>query len=105
MARARAKRGRKLTEIADTILAEWYRVLPETSGSAPLQMDVFALTAAFNEILDTQCLAVLDEVGQPIKIVVPLPPVDTRAALDAYVQRNGDFAAGMGAAVIFGCGK
>jgi hypothetical protein len=105
MARARAKRNRKLTEIADTILAEWYRVLPETSGPAPLQMDAFALTAAFNEILDTSCQAIVDEPGQPIKIVVPLPPVDSRLSLDDYIRRNGDFAAGMGAAVIFGCGR
>jgi len=104
MARARPKPNRRLTEIADAILAEWYRVLPDTSGT-PLTMDMDALTAAFNEVLDTPCQAIPDEVGKPIKIVVPLPPVDSRAKLNTYIAQNDDFLVGMGAAVIFGCGK
>jgi hypothetical protein len=68
-------------------------------------MDAFALSAAFNQILEERCQAVLDVAGQPIKIIVPLPPVASRQELDKYIERNGDFAAGMGAAVIFGCGK
>jgi len=103
MARARPKPNRRLTEIADAILAEWYRVLPPVSGGTILTMDMDALTAAFNEVLDTPCQAIPD--GDPIKIVVPLPPVDSRAKLNAYIAQNDDFLVGMGAAVIFGCGK
>ena len=105
MARARARPNKSLTEIADIILAEWYRVLPDQPGVPPLLMDEYALTAAFNQVLDRRCQAVLDEENQPIKIIVPLPPVKTRAELDDYVRRNGDFRNGVGAAVVFGCGK
>ena len=67
----------------------------------------FALTAAFNQILDqtTPCQVVLDVEGEPIKIVVPLPPVRDRPALDRYIRNNKDFRSGMGVAVVFGCGK
>ena len=105
MARARARPNKSLTEIADIILAEWYRVLPDQPGGKQLTMDAYALTAAFNQVLDRRCQAVLDEDGQPIKIIVPLPPVETRAELDDYVRQNGDFRNGVGSALVFGCGK
>jgi hypothetical protein len=66
-------------------------------------MDANALTSAFNDILDAPCEAVID--GDPIKIVVPLPPVKTRKQLQTYIANNTDFLVGMGTAVIFGCGK
>ena len=102
MARANTRRQKSLTALSDIILAEWYRVL--ATGTS---MDAGALTTAFNQILDeaTPCQVILDEPGQPIKIVVPLPPVDTTAELDDYVLRNRDFRHGMGVALVFGCGK
>lgn len=105
MARARARRDQSLTAIADIILAEWYRVLPEQPGEPRLPMDAFALTTAFNQILDEPCQVILDEDDQPIKIVVPLPPVGSRPALDTYIRNNRDFRQGMGVALLFGCGK
>jgi|ERR1700674_5689199 hypothetical protein len=108
MARARAKQDKNLSEIADVILAEWYRVLPDIGSTAPLTMDSAALTAAFNQILNTPCIAVLDGAGtaaDPLKIVVPQPPVRNRQLLDNYIKNNSDFRLGMGAAVIFGCGR
>ncbi len=105
MARARARRDQSLTAIADIILAEWYRVLPERPGEPMLPMDAFALTAAFNQILEEPCQVILDEENQPIKIVVPLPPVGSRRALDTYIRNNRDFRQGMGVALLFGCGK
>ena len=105
MARARARRDQSLTAISDIILAEWYRVLPDQPGGQPLEMDAFALTAAFNQILDKPCEVILDQRDQPIKIVVPLPPVDSRPALDLYIRNTKDFRHGMGVALVFGCGK
>ena len=110
MARGRIKQGRYSTEIADAILAEWYRILPPASApGAAVQMDANSLTAAINSILDPadRCQVILDEPGQPIKIVVPLPPstVTTREQLVDYIKNNDDFRQGMGAAVLFGCGR
>ena len=109
MARARAKKNRKLIEIAEVIAAEWYRVLPEIAGDPIQTMDAFALSAAFNDIVDsaTGVEAVLDEVGKPLKIVVPLPPhkVRSKEELRQYLEDNGDFFVGMGTAVLFGCGR
>ena len=104
MARARPKPERRLTEIAHLIVSEWYRVLPEDSSQPVLEMDEHSLTAGLNEILDERCRAVLDEPGF-IKIVIPLPPVGTKAELDTYLDDNGDFMIGMGSASIFGCGR
>ena len=106
MARARPKPERRLTEIAHLIVSEWYRVLPpHDSGPQTIRdMDEHSLTAGLNEILDERCRAVLDEPGF-IKIIIPLPPVETKAELDAYLDDNGDFMVGMGSAVIFGCGR
>lgn len=105
MARARAKRNRQQTEIAQAIIAEWFRVLPETSG-APGTMDANSLTAAFNDILDKTAKAIIDE-ENVIVIVVPLPPagVTNRSQLREYLERNQDFVAGMSAAALFGCGR
>ena len=105
MARARVRQGQSLAAIADIILAEWYRVLPDQPGGPILDMDLFALTTAFNQVLDDPCEIIVDEKGKPIKIVVPLPPVDDRPALDVYVQNNREFRQGMGVALVFGCGK
>lgn len=107
MARARPRKNKSLTALSNIILAEWYRVLPDQPGGPILPMDAFALTAAFNQILDesTPCQVILDIEGEPIKIVVPLPPVKDRLALDRYIRNNKDFRAGMGVAVVFGCGK
>jgi len=107
MARARPRKNKSLTSLSNIILAEWYRVLPDQPGGPVLPMDAFALTAAFNQILDESmpCQVVLDVEGEPIKIVVPLPPVRDRPALDRYIRNNKDFRSGMGVAVVFGCGK
>jgi hypothetical protein len=114
MARARAKRDRQLAEIADVIAAEWFRVLPEAPGGPIRDMDPAALTAAFNSILDVSttrhkglAVAVLDKVGEPLKIIVPLPPegVKSKGDLQDYLKKNGDFRTGMGAASLFGCGR
>jgi hypothetical protein len=105
MARARVRGNQSLSAIADIILAEWYRVLPDQPGGPILQMDPFALTAAFNQVLDDPCEVILDELEKPIKIVVPLPPVKSRPALDTYIRNNKDFRQGMGVALLFGCGK
>lgn len=104
MARARPRPERRLTEIAHLIVSEWYRVLPEDSSGQMLEMDAHSLTAGLNQILDEPCQAVIDEPGF-IKIVIPLPPVSTRAELTEYLDDNGDFMVGMGSAVIFGCGR
>src|SRR5947207_1330065 len=113
MARARAKPDRKLSEIAQVIVAEWYRVLSDNPDKI-LKMDAAALSAAFNAILEDPepdpkkqkgFQAILDEENSPLKIVVPLPPRKTRDELTTYLQNNGDFFAGMGAAVLFGCGR
>ena len=61
-------------------------------------MDAAALTAAFNQVLVDRCQVIFDRVGEPIRIVVPLPPVETRAELEDYLRDNGDFQSGMGAA-------
>ncbi|ESY10527.1 hypothetical protein NKI46_29425 [Mesorhizobium sp. M0615] len=105
MARARAKRNRQQTEIAQAIIAEWFRVLPESSGSIGA-MDEYSLTAAFNDILDRPALAIIDD-PTVVKIVVPLPPagIATRDQLRDYLARNQDFVAGMSAAALFGCGR
>jgi hypothetical protein len=107
MARARVKHGRKLADITQAIVAEWYRVLPDAQGEEILPMDEYALTAAFNAILDQDCVAVLDAKDGPIHIAVPFPPsnVDTRDKLMIYLDKNHDFWEGMGAAVLFGCGR
>jgi len=107
MARARVKQGHRSTEIADAIIAEWYRTLPPRGVSGQLPMDANALTAAFSEIVDARCEAVLDIAGHPLKIVVPLPPanVTSREDLIDYLRKNDDFRQGMGAAVLFGCGR
>jgi hypothetical protein len=111
MARARTRPGRTSSEISEVILAEWFRILPDASltdrTGYPLAIDINALSAAFNFIIDEPCIAVPDVAGQPLKIIVPLPPqtVETKQDLEAYLRRNGDFVPGMGAAVLFGCGR
>lgn len=107
MARGRVRPDRSASEISSTILAEWYRVLPEDKSQGVLPMDARALTAAFNLILDddSRCQVILDDKDKPIKIVVPYPPVETRADLLKYIEENTDFEQGMGVAVLFGCGR
>lgn len=104
MARARVKTDRRITDIADVIISEWFRILPASSG-APLPMDKNSLQAAFNQILDAPCEVILDVEGQPIKIVVPVPPAASRTALIQYLDNNKDFQQGMGVAMLFGCGR
>ena len=107
MARGKIKEGRVSAELSDVIIAEWFRVLPDVDGQGILGMDVNALTAAFNSILgdDSPCQVILDVAGEPINIVVPRPPATTRDKLKDYLEKNGDFRQGMGAAVLFGCGR
>ena len=104
MARARPKANRRLSEVANLIIAEWYRVLPETATGPILPMDAHSLTAALNQVLDEPCQAVLDEPSL-IKIAIPLPPATTKVGLDVYLQNNVDFVVGMSNATIFGCGR
>jgi hypothetical protein len=111
MARGKPNRGRKLSEISRTIIAEWYRVV-----GTDKEMDTFSLTAAFNDILapveiapgeQVRFIAVIDQDGdrkRPFKIIVPLPPKATKEELDEYLKANGDFEEGFGTAVLFGCG-
>jgi hypothetical protein len=103
MARARAKRNRQQNEIAEVIIAEWFRLL-DTAEGADGKMDVGSLTAALNEILDVPCEAIEDGV-EIVKIVVPRPPRKTKAALQEYLDKNRDFVPGMSAAALFGCGR
>ena len=63
MARGKIKEGRRSTELSDVIIAEWFRIRPETEGQGTLPVDVNALTAAFNAILDSPCKVVLDAEG------------------------------------------
>lgn len=105
MARGKIKQGRVSAELSDVIIAEWFRILPEVEGQGILPVDVHSLTAAFNAILDSPCTVVLDVEGKPINIVVPFPPAKTRQKLKEYLEKNGDFRQGMGAAVLFGCGR
>lgn len=105
MARARPRRRRRLSEIGEVILAEWYRVLPEKSGDPVLPMDPNALSAAFNNIVEAKCIAVLDNEPGFTKILVPWPPATSRDELDEYMRKNSDFISGMGVAALFGCGR
>jgi hypothetical protein len=80
-------------------------------------MDPMVLTEAFGRILDLAdhgfdrhnhlVEAIPDVLGQPLKIVVPLPPVDVtnHTELDAYLERNIDFVTGISVASLFGCGR
>lgn len=114
MARARPKNHRRSSDIAELIVAEWYRILPyRGQGATNLEIDVASLTAALNNILNVSArhggvaIAVPDVEGQPLKVIIPLPPegVADREALDEYLARNQDFFDGMGAASLFGCGR
>jgi hypothetical protein len=108
MARGELRPGRTLAELSDVIIAEWFRILPDTPDGRFKDMDLNALTAAFNLILgdDSRCQAIADMENQPIRLVVPLPPKKTRAEeLESYLEENDDFRQGMGAAVLFGCGR
>lgn len=110
MARARAKQNRQQNEIAEAIISEWFRVLPEVPSTSPIPaIDFGSLTAAFNDILDVQCVAVPGEevIGgqEVIKILVPKPPANSQRGLRAYLQNNRDFVAGLSSAALFGCGR
>jgi hypothetical protein len=109
MARGRVRRDRRNTDIADVVIAEWFRILPATGTGALLKMDANSLTAALNQILEEadRCQVVTDDENAPIKIVIPLPPkkVKNRQDLLLYLQDNDDFRQGMGAAALFGCGR
>jgi hypothetical protein len=104
MARARVKRSRQQTEIAEVIIAEWFRILPETLGDPRAAYDVNSLKAAFSDIIEQQCRVEFDAPDQ-IVIVVPQPPAPTKSLLRDYLTRNEDFLQGMSAAVLFGCGR
>lgn len=107
MARARPRPGRRSSEISQVIIAEWFRILPDTTGGSIDDVDVNSLSAAFSNIIDASCVAVPDKLGEPLKIIVPRPPegVRTKSELQAYLLRNGDLIPGMGAAALFGCGR
>jgi hypothetical protein len=108
MARGKIKHDHRSTDIADAIIAEWYRILPPRGSAAgPMTMDASALTAAFNQILgEPRCQAVIDTADM-INIAVPLPPkeVTSREELLDYLEKNDEFRQGMGSAVLFGCGR
>ena len=86
-AKPRGKHNKDFSDLSLVIAAEWYRMasVKEATGTLP-PMDLFSLTAAFNNILDAWCVAVEDGDGtnSPIKIVVPHPPAETKAGLDSY---------------------
>ncbi len=123
MARSRIRKDRNATDIADVILAEWYKILqignlPAGNTDAQKEarwdevlkrVDLTSLSVAFTNILEDNIVeAVLDGVGtanKPLKIVVPMPPANTLPKLDEYVQNNTDFRVGMSAAILFGCGR
>lgn len=107
MARAGTRKGRSAKDIAEVIVAEWFRVLPSTAEPMrdPWEMDSNSLTAAFNEILDEPCVAIVDKKGLPLNITVPMPPAKTREALLEYLNKNEDFFVGLGSASLFGCGR
>lgn len=106
MARAGTRKGRSAKDIAEVIVAEWFRVLPSANEPRdPWEMDSNSLTAAFNEILDEPCVAIVDKKGLPLNIAVPMPPVKTKEELLEYLNRNKDFFVGLGTASLFGCGR
>jgi hypothetical protein len=117
MARGRARPGRRLTEISEVIVAEWFRVLPDIPGDPITDMDQNSLTAAFSEIVNLNdpglsrhknlVEAVLDKRDEPLKILVPLPPfgVTSKLQLQNYLEDNDDFIVGMATATLFGCGR
>lgn len=92
-----------LEQIADLIIAEWFRVVPDGPGDI-LEMDTNALTAALNNILDVPCQAVPDK-EDLVHVVIPYPPRKTRAELEEYLDQNGQFRTKMTDATIFGCGR
>ncbi|MGO4438280.1 hypothetical protein [Rhizobium sp. RAF56] len=79
----------------------------DTNTGTILDVDVNSLSTAFNSIIDKPCVAVSDKIGEPLKIIVPMPPqgVRTKSDLQAYLLRNGDLILGMGAAALFSCGR
>jgi hypothetical protein len=111
MARARAKQNRQQNEIAEAIIAEWFRILPEVPPATPtsVTIDYGSLTAAFNDILDVQCVAIAGEelmgTQEVIRILVPKPPANSQRGLRAYLQNNRDFVSGLSSAALFGCGR
>jgi hypothetical protein len=113
MAKAGTKPGRKVEDISDAILTEWFRVMPasrELTEADILSMDMSSLTAAFNNVLadNLKCRAIIDGDGtttKPLLFVVPRPPVLTLEDLEDYVANHTDFRRGMGTAMLFGCGR
>lgn len=104
MARFGKKPGKNLEEIADLIVAEWFRVVPEGPGEDILEMDTNALTAALNNLLDVPCQAVPDK-EDLVHVVIPYPPGKTRAELEQYLAENNQFRKKMTEASFFGCGR
>jgi hypothetical protein len=104
MARFGGKPNKDLEEIADLIIAEWFRVVPENPGEDVLEMDINALTAALNNLLDLPCRAVADEENL-VHVIIPYPPAKTRAELEDYLTKNGQFKKKMTEATLFGCGR
>jgi hypothetical protein len=120
MARARIKRDKTAADLSDIILAEWFRLLDPTEPTTPAgkaaamarfvaNADIDSLSAAFGKVLDNAvCEAVIDgdgSVAAPVKIIVPRPPRLGQKELYDYLDSNSDFRAGMGAAILFGCGR
>lgn len=97
------KETTNLEQIADLIIAEWFRVVPDGPGDI-LEMDTNALTAALNNILDVPCQAVPDKKNL-VHVVIPYPPKTTRAELEEYLAENSQFKKKMTDATIFGCGR
>jgi hypothetical protein len=128
MARARLRAGRKIEEIGEVIVAAWFKALPPTSGPIG-DIDEYELSAAFSNILDKECVAVLDT-STKIHVAIPyiFDDVKNHKELIEYLHSHYDqsdsgtnmtnpfncrnrplrqrkFSEDMGQALFFGCGK
>lgn len=93
-----------LEEIAEVIIAEWFRIVPQNAGGTVLEMDTNALTAALRNILDVPCQAVPDKENL-VHVVIPYPPATNRADLEDYLANTSQFKQKMTQATLFGCGR
>lgn len=98
------KQDTDLEQIAQVIVAEWFRIVPEDPGGTVLEMDTNALTAALGNLLDLPCQAVPDKENL-VHIVIPYPPKTNRAELEEYLAENNQFKQKMTQATLFGCGR
>lgn len=131
MARAELRVGRAIEEIGQTIVAAWASALPQRDGDPILPLDAASLSAAFSNILNANCIAVIDKPGSgttlpTIFIAVPYPPATYKDGLVDYLHlhyresdtpnnpknpfsprpsRKRKFSEDISQAVFFGCGK